>query len=129
MMYETKYYVNNDKRTVVCVLTCGEFSAMEFIENGGDFAPFVRKAIMPTKFIGKAKCAPGDTFDENVGKTLAFTRAKTKFDKSLINGVRMLTIKQYEVYMRSMRRLDDYVRKAIKHQQNRLDEVEAHLNK
>lgn len=51
------FVVNKEKRTVVALVK---------IDLGGEISTWAR---------GKAKCTPGDMFDENIGKVIALHRA------------------------------------------------------
>lgn len=101
-MSDCRFYVNEAERTVVCVIP-------QFVENGErrDFTRdmvtdfindnfgfremdfryllnpvFVEELEMPSTFMGKAVCSPDDEWDEEVGKMIAFSRAKDKCYKS-----------------------------------------------
>ena len=43
---------------------------------------FVTKLRMPNKFVAVAKCNPEDTWDEQIGRAVAFSRLKDKVVKS-----------------------------------------------
>lgn len=60
-MKDTKYFVNTEKKTVVCIITVQD----DFLGN-------------VHRFEGKAKCSPEDTFDENIGREIAQNRAFIK---------------------------------------------------
>lgn len=101
-MSDCRFYVNEAERTVVCVIP-------QFVEEGNwrkftrnmvtdfiydnfsfremDFRysmnpAFVDELEMPNTFIGKAVCSPDDKWDEEIGKMIAFSRAKDKCYKS-----------------------------------------------
>ena len=99
-MSDCDFYVNEEKRTVVCVYpkskdgcTWGWNGAsdlvIDFIEENFDFpdvnlcdgvlyGSLKNKLKMPYRFIGKAVCAPEDEWNEELGKKIAFARAKEK---------------------------------------------------
>lgn len=97
-MSECQFHVNELERTIVCVIPSrrdGKFTrnmVIDFIEENFMFPeidffmamePKLKaKLKMPSTFIGKAVCAPGDTWDEETGKLIAFSRAKDKYYKS-----------------------------------------------
>ena len=60
---DENYFINEDAKTVACVVELT-------LENEGKYYPF--------KASGKAKCSKHDTYDEKVGKRIAYTRAKIK---------------------------------------------------
>ena len=138
MKYGTKYYVNKDKRTVVCTIECNEFDAIDYVENsqvlalyygGADPKHTYSHALMPTKFVGIAKCSTEDVFDEHIGRLLAFNRAKSKYDKALNVRVLYLLRKQDEARTYTLRRLTSYNDKAHYHQNRRRNEINEYLNK
>ena len=91
-MKDCRFYVNRDRRTVVCVIPCTSGMVQEFIYDHFQFndidlydaitwhgADWLR---MPNSFVGKAVCSQEDEWDEEVGKLIAFSRAKDKCYKS-----------------------------------------------
>lgn len=135
MKYETKYYVNKEKRTVVCTIECGEWDAFNYLECSDIIisasrqnTTLYRHGKMPTKFIGIAKCAPNDMFDEHIGRLLAFNRAKGKYDHAFMTRV-MYLVNQCDSRLQDvLERLLHYNKKAAYHQDRRGKEIEAYLN-
>lgn len=84
-----KFFVNEEKRKVVCVLE----NTADAFENFADqnFPIFIsnlniwEKVQMPDKFIGIATCSPDDEFDIEIGEKLAYSRAKDNFNKCFFN--------------------------------------------
>lgn len=101
-MSDCRFYVNEAERTVVCVIP-------QFVEEGNwrkftsdmvddfigdnfrfpeiDFYYALESKLkdelkMPYTFMGKAVCSPDDEWNEEVGKMIAFSRAKDKCYKS-----------------------------------------------
>ena len=71
------YYVNEEKQTVVCKLeNCFNAVICNMCHKGW---PGHDALLINDTFIGKAKCAPEDTFDVLKGKQIAYNRAVTKF--------------------------------------------------
>ena len=136
MKYEAKYYVNEEKRTVVCTIECSEWDAFDYIE-GSDIVisvPGQSKALykhgrMPSKFVGIAKCAPDDKFDEHIGRLLAFNRAKGKYDHAFMTRVTYLVSQWDRLRQEVLERLLHYNKKAMYHQDRRSKEIEEYLNK
>ena len=92
-MSDCRFYVNEPERTVVCVIPHTEYMVLSFINdnfqfhdvNMSDAVEFNRlskELRMPRAFSGKAVCAPEDNWDEDLGKMIAFSRAKDKCYKS-----------------------------------------------
>lgn len=107
-MSDCKFYVDEEARTVVCVIPnkLGEHKftknmISDFIEDNFRFNDldmqfgldydWVDKAIeMPSSFMGKAVCAPEDEWDEETGRIIAFSRAKDKCYKSFFKRANKL---------------------------------------
>ena len=109
-MSDCKFYVNKAERTIVCVIPNTQDMVEDFILehfnfNEMDFTAYgnLRKKIrMPGSFCGKAVCAEGDTWNEELGCMLAFSRAKDKCYKSFF--------KRANVYIQTVdRRLGDMI--------------------
>ena len=101
-MSNCRFYVNEAERTVVCVIpqfiqdgTNRNYTSdmvLDFIDDNFRFRemdfrylsnPVFRDELrMPSTFMGKAVCSPDDEWDEEVGKMIAFSRAKDKCYKS-----------------------------------------------
>ncbi len=92
-MKDCRFYVNEPERTVVCVIPYTQNMLLHFIHDNFrfkdlnisdtiEFNGIERHLKMPRTFIGKAVCAPEDNWDEDLGKMIAFSRAKDKCYKS-----------------------------------------------
>lgn len=92
-MSECKFYVDEEKRTVICVIPRTRDMLIDFIQDHFDFrdvdlshSTYFRsmndKLAMPNSFIGKAVCAAEDEWNEETGRMIAFSRAKDKCYKS-----------------------------------------------
>lgn len=99
-MSDCDFYVDEEKRTVVCVYPKSKGTGVwpwngasdlviDFIEENFDFpdislcdgvlySSLKNKLKMPYRFVGKAVCAPEDEWNEELGKKIAFARAKEK---------------------------------------------------
>jgi len=111
-MSDCKFYVDEDARTVVCVIpnkirhkdgstTIVSTMLEDFIEknfrfNDIDFSFALdygwqeKNLEMPVSFMGKAVCAPEDEWDEELGRMIAFSRAKDKCYKSFFKRANQL---------------------------------------
>lgn len=82
---DCKFYVDEEKRVVVCVITGVSHLVNDFVEdiwnddvNFDISYPLYKKLEMPNTFIGKAVCAAEDEWDVEMGKKIAYSRAKEK---------------------------------------------------
>lgn len=110
-MSDCKFYVNKEKRTVVCKIPAywtradgeevsTEYMVMDFIKENCLYPDFdIRYAIcwkleekiqMPRYFIGKAVCADEDEWNEDTGKLIAFHRAKDKCYKAFFKRANLI---------------------------------------
>lgn len=92
-MSDCKFYVNKEERTVVCVIPNTHNMLREFMwDNCYEFSPYsfsdsystkiINEFNMPRSFMGKAVCAPDDEWDEELGRKIAYSRAKDKCYRS-----------------------------------------------
>ena len=74
------FFVDEEKRIVVCKLEVDQYVVCRRIHKYTNNIIIANRANyrIPGIFYGKAKCAPEDTFDVEVGKKIALDRAKKK---------------------------------------------------
>lgn len=111
-MSDCKFYVDVTARVIVCVISDVENMLIDFIRerfrwNDVDMEyavdwHFEPKLRMPHSFMGKAVCAPEDEWDVELGKKIAFSRAKDKCYKSFFKRANLL-VQTYD------RRLGDMI--------------------
>lgn len=86
-----KYYVNRDKRTVVCILSGCRWNAtnriLKYVRNYESFVNPYGEFRIKDEYVGIAKCSPEDTWDEDYGQRLAFARARKKRDDAINDQV------------------------------------------
>ena len=98
-MSDCRFYVNEAERTVVCVIPNTSHMVMDFIWDNFNWSDVnmsdaidynLRDKIrMPHSFMGKAVCAPEDEWNEELGRMIAFSRAKDKCYKSFFKRANM----------------------------------------
>ena len=71
----TEYKVNEEKRTVVCIITATDDIPKRLRKYGLADEKYDYITSDTRFYKGIAKCAPGDTWDETYGKRLAEYRA------------------------------------------------------
>ena len=127
-MKDCRFYVNEDARTVVCVIPpvikdkSGDQHTIsdmifEFIRENFQFSDidmydaisfwnkhFSNKLTMPHSFVGIAVCSPDDEWNEELGRKIAFAKAKDKCYKSFF--------KRANLFVQTIdRRLGDMIEK------------------
>lgn len=89
-MKDATFYINEKKRTVTCVIDHTHSRFVDFVE---EMIPYSspswlfnyrdqKKLEMPNKFVGIATCGENDEFSEEIGKKIAFSRAKDNLNRS-----------------------------------------------
>lgn len=100
-MENCNFYVNKEKRTIVCVIPETKNMFYDFVDenfqfkfyNIGDgltYDAMEECYWMPESFSGKAVCAPDDEWNEELGRRIAFSRAKHKCYKSFFKRANRL---------------------------------------
>lgn len=80
-----QYIVDKEKRKVVCVIHDTKRLLFDFIyDYDSQIALPISNDVMrmPNQFSGVATCAEGDEWNEQLGRDIAFARAKYKLDRS-----------------------------------------------
>ena len=92
MNIKVRYIVDKEHRKIICLLTNTEDALWSFIEKYNKdiiyWIPLNKQKtmlMMPSSFRGVATCAEGDEWDEELGKKIAYARARYKFDSSFFN--------------------------------------------
>lgn len=94
-MSDCRFYVNEEERTVVCVIPGTRKMVLNFIEDHFSFNDvnlydaincwgnkWYDELELPSSFMGKAVCSTEDEWNEELGRKIAFSRAKDKCYKS-----------------------------------------------
>lgn len=85
-----EYYVNLEKRTVVCRISNCHDVLTEQLEKRGYFIPYNDTHLeIADEYVGKAVCSPDDKFDEKFGMILAYRRATIKMNADVISMAKM----------------------------------------
>lgn len=101
-MSDCKFYMNPEAQTVVCVIPNTKYMVLDFIRDNFIFSDIdiydsinfegerLTEALkMPNSFVGKARCVPEDEWNEELGKMIAYSRAKDKCYKSFFKRANM----------------------------------------
>lgn len=93
-MNDCLFFVNKEKRRVVCRINGTKYNFINFLSAlpEANFFDFFREGIgeklpMPNSFIGIATCSPDDEWDEELGKKIAYHRAKNNMNRSFFKRV------------------------------------------
>ena len=82
---DCRFIVNKEKGKVICIIDNTSELFYDFM-NFPYWKVWARipedRLTMPDRFVGIATCDPEDEFDEEIGRMIAFTRAKNKLNTS-----------------------------------------------
>ena len=95
-MEDCNFYVDEKKRTIACVLENTQQMFHNYINDKlyiscwglpgiEQIAKFEAALDMPNRFVGIAKCAAEDKWDEELGKKIAYLRLREKVYHSFFN--------------------------------------------
>ena len=97
-MSDCKFYVDEVNRTVVCVYEPTSDMLLEYIRTKFRWKDFdtwfavdgLSELWMPDSFRGKAVCAPEDTWNEEIGRKIAYSKMREKCYKSFFKRANIL---------------------------------------
>ena len=115
MYFNEEYYVNEEKKVVVCKLTdCSDALIYDLCKRGIP-SPFecsvAEEFFIPNEYVGKATCSNDDVFDADKGRKIAFKRAYaklTKAKKRVLNDFMKDAIKAHEFFVGITDRLNSH---------------------
>lgn len=113
---DCNYIINKDKRKIVCIIEKTRNMFVNFAERNFVLSPMDiddpwkiiphrelgPQLLMPNRFWGIATCSEDDEWDEEIGKLIAYSRAKDKLNKSFF--------KRADLYVKT---LDRYINDSI----------------
>ena len=95
---DCKFYVDKEKRTIVCVIPNTRVIFSNFVTDNFDYKDFEvciygdtypEIMYMPNSFYGKAVCSEEDEWNEETGRNLAYYRARTKLYRSFFRQAQL----------------------------------------
>ena len=96
---DMEFKVYPDKGVVVCrLLNCEDVTIRRIVKyTNNRFIP--SKYLIDDVFVGIAKCAPEDTFNEELGKEIALAKAKRKRGRAINKAIqKYITDTQRDIY-------------------------------
>lgn len=91
---DCKFIVNKEKRKVVCIIPETQYKFLDFLTHDErditlDFC-YKNECILPNQIVGIATCSLDDEWDEELGRRIAFQRAKYKFNCAFFKRANLL---------------------------------------
>lgn len=113
------FVVNEEKRKVICIFENTKNMFLDYIEDNLSFDPIYfdssqkRNALysklrMPNRFIGIATCSPNDEFSPEIGKLIAYSRAKDKIHQSFFKRANTYVDSIDELLARDVENINRY---------------------
>lgn len=98
--FEVNYIVNEEAGVVICNISDCECNAIAMIDKrtglfSNPLGYIPEEFYMNEQYKGVARCAEGDTFDEEYGKKLAYRKAYLKYTIALSKKISYI-LKDYE---------------------------------
>ncbi len=85
MSEDIRYIINKDKGVVVCILSGCTYIGFDRLRKYFPKYSLCDNFEIKDEYVGVAKCAPEDVWDEEYGKKLAFFKARKKRNKAINN--------------------------------------------
>lgn len=90
MSYKVQYIVKKDERVVICVINGTRNYFSDYMSNRlcqQDYLDSIAFCIedkynLKNSYSGVARCAPGDEWNEELGRKIAFNKAKEKLNSA-----------------------------------------------
>ena len=122
-----KFIVDKEHRAVVCIIDDTEWELYRFLSQYL-FDVATKDALLSNKYVGVAICAPEDEWDEQLGRRIAYHKAKMKFDTSFFKHANKVIDAYDESIGRAAEALNAYGRKALEHMEKRDKALNAILD-
>ena len=107
-----RFIVQPERRKVVCIISDTKRYLEDFIDlwNSGWNVPWKVEDIlrMPDRFVGVATCDENDEWNEEIGKAIAFSRAKYKLHNSFFKRANTFVNECDRALTKLINSLNDY---------------------
>ena len=130
---DCKFYIDEEKRKIICIIPNTDELALSFIDqfNIGysyNLKKIKKMLVMPKSFCGIATCHIEDKFDENIGKLIAYNKARRKLNVSLFKRLNSyVQFLDYELgHMINV--LNDYGEKQSRRESTREQKIKEYFN-
>ena len=126
--FTTEFYVDGESKTVVCVLKPDIDNAIIIASEatGIDTRVIPGNLLLNSTYRGIAKCSDNDTFDEAVGKDIAYKKAYAKYSTATLKKLEWLKKdiqKDFSKWMNGLNKACNYYSEKDKTAHNKLNET------
>ena len=135
-MDKCRFFVDEEKRTVICVIEDTHNLVRNFFDlnylwdetssRQVRFEPYGKLSkfmFLPDRFVGKAVCAPEDEWNEEVGRLIAFNRAKMKLNTSFFKRAQEYVTEIDAAFNDMVTRVNEYGARLSRGADKRLEHI------
>ena len=125
---KVKYVFVPQARLVKCILSDTRCEAIDVLENMGCDGPWCgfpwdENYELPNQFVGVAHCAENDVWNPEIGKRVAYDKARAKLDRSLFKRLQHYVDEQEKSLDEVVFRINALGRKLSMSAQHRTDRI------
>ena len=130
-----KFFVNPEKRKVVCVIENSIYDFIDFVNKETEYMVSmfdVDKYEMPDTFVGIATCGEEDEWNEEIGKLIALNKAKNKWGLSFFKRANRFMDNQMKKFERTHDLFNNFGAKLthnLNRRESRIEEYFAEIDK
>ena len=137
-MSDCKFYVDETARKVICVIPNTKFMVWNYVNEHFDWNDFsvslaanfrTLKLDMPSSFRGIAVCNPEDEWNPELGRLIAFSKAKDKCYKSFFKRANALVQAIDRRLGDMINDFNDFGMKLSEKRDQITDEIDSMMNK
>lgn len=129
-----KFFVDEKKRKVVCVIEDCKRDFIDFIINETHldicddlWGPIKDEYFMPKTFSGVATCEEGDEWNEEIGKLVALDKAKIKWGSSFFKRANLFMEHKSKLFNETCDIIDGFGKKLSQNCANRREKIEKYF--
>ena len=135
MGYKVNYIVKKDEGVVVCILNDTNYYFSDYImarllrQDYRDIVPSLHNEyFLKNSYSGVARCAPGDEWNEELGRKIAFNKAKIKLNMAFFKRAQLYVDNVDREFNSILDAINGYGDRVEADTQKREEEIERLLN-
>ena len=135
MGYKVNYIVKKDEGVVVCILNDTKYYFSDYImarllrQDYRDIVPSLHNEyFLKNSYSGVARCAPGDEWNEELGRKIAFNKAKIKLNMAFFKRAQLYVDNVDREFNSILDAINGYGDRVEADTQKREEEIERLLN-
>ena len=137
MSYKVQYIVKEDERVVICVINGTKNYFTDYMSNHlyqqnylvGFGLRVENRYNLKNSYSGVARCAPGDEWNEELGRKIAFNKAKEKLNSAFFKRAKTYVNKVDNRFNQLIGIINNYGSRLADDAEKREKEIEQMLGK